>query len=65
MSYKGCKRKHTPIISKKQRKFFGAELSRAQANKKRKTEMPIVELKKHLKETKGKKLPKKARKKKR
>jgi len=64
MPGKGCrKRKHTPIKSKKQRGLFGAELKRKRAGKKGKTKMSKAELKRHLKESKGKKLPKRAKKK--
>jgi len=66
MTTKACKskhRKHTPIVSKKQQRFFGAEYSRAKSGKKRKTTMTKAELKRHLEESKGKKLPKKAKKK--
>jgi hypothetical protein len=62
----GCKksgRKHTPIVSKTQRGFFGAELARKRAGKKGKTKMPKAELERHLHESKGKKLPKKAKRK--
>jgi hypothetical protein len=59
-----CKgKKHTPIVSKKQRGLFGAELARKKAGKKGKTKMSKAVLKRHLKESKGKKLPKKAKKK--
>ena len=61
MPGKGCKgRKHTPIVSKKQRGFMGAELARKRAGKKGKTTMSVAELCRHLKESKDKKLPKKA-----
>jgi len=53
-------RKHTPIVSKKQRGLFGAELARRRAGKARR--MPSIttkELEQHLIESKGKKLPKK------
>jgi len=56
-------RKHTPIVSEKQRGFFGAELARKRAGKKTKTDMPEAELVRHLKESKGKKLPSIAKKK--
>ena len=64
MTYKSCgkktksgkHRKHTPIVSKKQQGFFGAEYGRKKAGKKGKTKMSKAELKKHLKESKGKKL---------
>ncbi len=65
MTTKSCgHRKHTPIVSKKQRGLFGAELARKKAGKKgRMKGITTTELRKHLKESKGKKLPKKARKK--
>ena len=53
----GTHRKHTPIVSEKQRGFFGAELARRRKGKKTKTEMPESELVRHLKESKGKNLP--------
>ena len=62
MTYGICKksgRKHTPIVSEKQRGFFGAELARKRAGESTKTEMPEAELVRHLKESKGKNLPKK------
>lgn len=55
-------RKHTPIVSKKQRGFFGAEYARGKAGKKKKTGMSQAELKRHLKESKGEKLPLKSKK---
>jgi len=58
MTYAGCTRKHTPIVSKKQRGFFGAEYRRKKLGKKGKTKMPMAELARHLRESKGKKLPK-------
>lgn len=65
MPGKGCKstRKHTPITSKAQRGLFGAELARRKAGKKpRMSGITKKELRSHLKESAGKKLP--ARKKK-
>ncbi len=53
-------RKHTPIVSEKQRGFFGAELARKKAGKKTQTEITLADLRRHLQESKGKKLPKKA-----
>jgi len=50
-------RKHTPIVSEKQRGFFGAELARRRSGKKTRTKMPEAELVRHLKESKGKNLP--------
>jgi len=55
-----CERKHTPIVSKKQRGLFGAELARRRAGKTpRMKGITTAELEKHLRESKGKKLPKK------
>jgi len=60
---KRCKkRKHTPIISEKQRGLFGAEYARRKKGARRR--MPKItreELREHLKESKGKKLPVKTR----
>lgn len=56
---KGKHRKHTPIVSEKQRGFFGAELARKRAGKQTRTNMSEAELVRHLEESKGKKLPKK------
>jgi len=57
MPGKGC-RKHTPIVSKKQRGLFGAELARRKAGKQRRMgSIKTAELRRHLKESKGKKLP--------
>lgn len=67
MPGKGCKKKkkrHTPIVSEAQRGLFGAEYARRK--KGLATRMPgitVSELKSHLKEAKGKKLPKRKRKK--
>lgn len=60
MTTKACKksgRAHTPIVSKKQRGFFGAELARKRAGKSTRTEMSEAELARHLEESRGKKLP--------
>jgi len=51
-------RKHTPIVTEQQRKFFGAELGRLRAGKATITGMSEEELRRHLKEAKGKRLPK-------
>lgn len=68
MTYKGCgkktksgkHRKHTPIVSKRQRRLFGATAS----GKKTKAQGLSKKMaKKHLKEAKGKKLPERKRKK--
>lgn len=69
MPGKGCRKKgkkhraHTPIVSEKQRGKFGTELARRRAGKK--PHMPGIttaELRAHLKESKGKKLPKRSKK---
>lgn len=69
MPGKGCKKKkkrHTPIVSKKQRGLFGAELSRRRRGvKPRMPGITVAELRSHLKESKGKKLPLKKKKKRR
>ena len=57
MPGKGCgkkRRKHTPIVSKKQQGFFGAEYRRKKRGKKGRTKMSKAVLKRHLKESKGK-----------
>ncbi len=60
---KGTHRKHTPITSKKQRGLFGSELARRRTGKKGKMKsIKTSELKGHLKESKGKKLPSKVKK---
>ncbi len=61
MTTKACKRKHTPIVSKKQMGFFGAEYGRKKKGMKGRTDMPLAELKRHIKEAKGKNLPKQSR----
>ena len=55
------KKVHTPITTEQQRKFFGAELGRLRAGKTRVTGMSKAELRRHLKEVSGKKLPKRKR----
>ena len=65
MPGKGCRkrgRKHTPIVSQRQRRLFGAVAGGATTKA---TGLSKAEAKRHLKEVKGKKLPKRARKKKR
>lgn len=59
MTTKSCSRKHTPIVSKKQRGLFGAELARRRAGKKRRMAgITTEELERHLRESRGKKLVK-------
>jgi len=65
MPGKGCKsaRKHTPIVSKKQFGKFGAEYARRKAGtKSRMKSITTAELRSHLKEAGGKKLPKRSKK---
>ena len=57
---KGGHRKHTPIVSRKQRGFFGAELARKRAGKETRTDMTEAELERHLEESAGKKMPARA-----
>jgi hypothetical protein len=74
MTTKACKkseRKHTPITSKKEQGLFGAAYGAKKKGKKKPSYVPsslwgqpMAILKMHLKETKGKKLPKKVRRKK-
>ena len=59
-----CKKAHTKIVSKKQQGLFGAELSRRRRGVKgRMKGITEKELVSHLKESRGKKLPSKAGKK--
>jgi len=59
---KGKHRKHTPIVSEKQRGLMGSELARRRAGKARRMpSMTTKELEEHLRESKGKKLPKRKR----
>lgn len=56
-------RAHTPIVSKAQRGKFGAELARRRAGKaSRMPGITTAELRSHLKESKGKRLPKRSKK---
>jgi hypothetical protein len=60
-----CKKsghKHTPIVSKAQQGKFGAELARRQSGKQSQMKgITIEELRSHLKESKGKHLPARAK----
>lgn len=59
----GKHRKHTPIVSKAQRGMMGAELARRRRGEKAKMYgMTTSELESHLRESKGKKLPKRVKK---
>jgi hypothetical protein len=65
MPGRGCKkrghRKHTPITSQKQRGKFGAEYARRKEGKtSRMKGITTKEFRSHLKESKGKKLPARA-----
>ena len=58
----GKHRKHTPIVSEKQRGLFGAEYARRKAGKEgRMSGITRKELRSHLEESRGKRLPKKSR----
>lgn len=58
MTYPSCsKKKHTPIVTEKQRGFFGAEYRRGKKGKSKKTGMSQAVLKRHLSEAAGKELP--------
>jgi len=59
MSGAGCPksgRKHTPIVSEKQRRLFGVAVS----NSHKAPSLSKTEAKRHLKEVKGRKLPERA-----
>ena len=65
MSGRACKsgRKHTPIKSEVQQGMMGAELARRQSGKEPQMEgMTTAELRSHLHESAGKKLPKRVKK---
>ena len=60
----GIHRKHTPVVSKAQLGMFGAEYRRRKTGKKpRMKGITTAELRSHLHETAGKKLPARAKKK--
>lgn len=56
------KKRHTPIVSKAQRGLFGAV---AAGKKTKATGLSVAEAKRHMKEAKGKKLPKRVKRKRR
>ena len=60
MTTKSCsKKRHTPIVSERQRGLFGAELSRRRSGEgSRMAGITTTELENHLRESKGKDLPK-------
>jgi hypothetical protein len=65
MPGKNCsgKRKHTPIVSKAQQGKMGVELGRRESGKSSQMKgITTKELKSHLRESKGKKLPERSRK---
>mgnify|MGYP001104372239 CR=1 FL=1 len=64
MPCKKSKRKHTPIVSERQRRFFGAEYGRAKRGEGRETGITKADLRSHLKEVGGVELPEKAKKRK-
>jgi hypothetical protein len=53
----GKHRKHTPIMSQAETRFFGRELSEKQKGDGSRSDMSVAEIKRHLEERKGKKLP--------
>ncbi len=54
----GIHRKHTPIVSRAQQGMMGAEYRRRKAGKKpRMKGITTAELRSHLRESRGKKLP--------
>ena len=62
MTRKGCKKKHTPITSEAQQGKFGAELARRRAGKARRMRgISTKDLESHLRESKGKDLPSRAK----
>jgi len=62
MPGKSCHKKHTPIVSKAQRGKFGAELARRRSGQSRRmTGITTAELESHLRESGGKKLPARSR----
>lgn len=57
-------KKHTPIVSKKQQGKFGSELVRRRSGKKAQMKgITTEELESHLRESKGRKLPSRSKKK--
>ena len=53
MTTKSCKKsgkKHTPLTTARQARFFGAELGKAKEGKPRETDMSREDLKRHLRE---------------
>jgi len=66
MTTRKCRgKRHTPIVTEEQQGLFGAELARRRAGKK--PRMPGItteELEEHLRESKGKKLPSRSKRKK-
>lgn len=54
-------RKHTPITTEAQQGLMGADLARLRAGKKTKTGMSEADLVSHLKESAGKDLPERAK----
>jgi len=63
MSGAGCAgRKHTPITSERQRGLFGAELAgRRRGERSRMKGITTAELRSHLRESAGKRLPTRSR----
>lgn len=53
----GKHRKHTPIVSRQQQKFFAVELEKKKEGEVGNTGMTQAELTRHLQESRGKRLP--------
>ena len=74
MTTKACSkigRKHTPIVSKKQRGMMGSAYGAKKAGREKPSQTPmsvwkmsVAALERHLKESNGKKLPRKVKRKK-
>ena len=56
-------RAHTPIMSQSETRFFGRELSEKKRGDGSRSYMSVAEIKRHLGERRGKKLPEKVKKK--
>ena len=55
-------RAHNPITSQSQTRFFGRELSEKRMGDHSRSDMPMAEIRRHLTERRGKRLPEKSRK---
>ena len=53
-----CGKPHTPIVSRKQQRMFGAELYRRRKGRRRRMQsITTAELESHLRESRGRDLP--------